>query len=159
IEPSTNGVHPTLQAEGMRGPYSNALKDLILKYVGERSLARIAFCVEDRGAIVQYYSNGQTADSRWVFGGFDYSNGHLQPLPISTLDYSGLQTVDTANRLAGVDRVIIKPTVTITDSLLPAFNPKLNAQGQFDQDALTAAQKSSFKLQNPTDYTAKTADC
>jgi len=153
IEPKTNGVNPTLAAENMRGPYSQALKDLILKYVGEKSLTRIAFCVEDRGPPVGYYNPGQTVDSRWVFGGFDYANGRLQPLPISTLNYSGLQTVDTASRQAGVDPVIVKPSIAITDTILPALNQRM------DQTKVEAAQKASYKLQNPTDYTTKTSDC
>jgi hypothetical protein len=158
LQNNGSGVHPTLEAEGMRGPFSTALKNLILTYAGEKTLTRIAFCVQDRGATVQYY-NAQT-DSRWVFGGFDYSYGQLQPLPISTLDYSGLQTIDTAVRnVAGVDRVIIKPTVTVTDNILFALNPKPEANGQVDPAKMTAAQNASYKLQNPTDYTAKTADC
>jgi hypothetical protein len=156
---TANGVHPTLAAEGPRGPYATALKDLILKYAGEQTLTQIAFCVQDRGAPVGYYGNNQNADSRWVFGRFDYRGGRLQPLAISTLDYTGLQTVDSVIPNPARDAVIVTPESRTPETFLQSFNRKPEANGTLDPAKLEASRVASLNFQNPTKYTAKTADC
>jgi hypothetical protein len=156
-----NGVHPTLATEGVRGPYATALKDLILKYAGERTLTQIAFCVQDRGAAAsQYYGNNGVADSRWVFGRFGYQGGTLSPLDIATLGYTGLQTVDSLNPIPGKrDVVVVTPPSTVPDNFLQAFNRKPEANGTLDPTKLEIARKASINLQNPTKYAASSSDC
>lgn len=163
---TANGVHPTLATEGVRGPYANALKDIILKYAGERTLTQIAFCVQDRGVPSgQYYGNGGVADSRWVFGRFGYHNGTLSPLDIATLGYTGLQTVDSAQPAftpTGTpkrDVVIVTPPSSVPDNFLQTFNRKQEANGQLDPAKLELARKAALNLQNPNKYTANTSDC
>jgi hypothetical protein len=161
---STNqaaGIHPTLQAEGLRGTYATGLKTLILKYAGEKTLARIAFCVQDRAAANggNYYSPGQLADSRWVFGGLEYGGGQTKPASISTLNnYTGLQAIDSQPIPGQRDPIVIQPMVTIPDNILLVLNPTLRGT-QVDQAQLDKGRKASFSLQNPLKYTAKTADC
>jgi hypothetical protein len=157
---SVDGVHPTLAAEGVRGPYASALKDLILKYAGEKTLTQVAFCVQDRGTPSNgYYGNNQIVDSRWVFGRYAYQNGSLRSLDIATLGYTGLQTVDTAARTAGHDTVVVTPPSTVVDNFLQTFNKKLEPNNTLDPAKMEAARKAALNLQNPTKYTANTSDC
>jgi hypothetical protein len=158
FEGQSRGVHPTMFTEGLRGPYATALKALILKYAGEKTLTRIAFAVQDRGAPVGYYNPGSAVDSRWVFGGFDDSYGQLQPLSISTLDYAGLQTVDTSPFNGMRPSTVVAPPITLPDNIMAAFLTP-NENGADAQAKVQAAQNASFRLQNPQSYTAKTADC
>lgn len=156
---TTRGVHPTLAAEGLRGAYATGLKNLILKYAGERTLTQIAFCVQDRGAVLNGYYNGNVADSRWVFGRFEYRAGSLYPLDIASTSYTGLQTVDSAPFNPNRDLVVVSPAPVVQDSFLQFFNRKPEPDGKLDPAKLERARKGSFALQNPTKYTAKNADC
>jgi hypothetical protein len=157
---STNGVHPTLLAEGPRGPYATALKEIILKYAGERTLTQVAFAVQDRGAQANvYYGGNNTSDSRWVFGRFEYRGGKLQPLDIATMDYTGQQTVDSMPANANRKSVIVTPPSTVPDNFLQAFNMERESNGQLDPAKMEAARRAALAFQNPTKYTANSADC
>ncbi len=158
---TTRGVHPTLAAEGLRGAYASALKDLVLKYAGEQTLVQLAFCVQDRGVSNGYYDANQNADSRWVFGRFEHRAGTLYPLDIASLDYTGLQTVDSMPRGGVRDRdpVVVTPALRVKDDFLGVFNWKPEPNGTVDQTKIEAARKGSYSLQNPNKYTARTADC
>ncbi len=157
---TSRGVHPTLAAEGLRGTYATGLKDLILKYAGEQTLTQIAVCVQDRGAPLNgYYNNSTVADSRWVFGRFEYAVGALRPLDVSTLNYTGLQTIDTSPPNGQRDMVVVTPVPTVPDNFLQFFNRKPEASGTVDPVKVDNARRSSFTLMNPKKYTAKTADC
>ncbi len=163
ISPQQDGVHPTLKAEGLRGAYANALKAIILKYAGEQTLSRIAFCVQDRVTNTGgYYQNPQQSpDTRWVFGGFDYRNSRLQPLPIGSLgNYTGLQSVDTFPRQRGDKNLVtVDPAITVPDNILGAFNPVKQPNGSF---AFTDAEKgktAARRLQNPSNWTSANSDC
>jgi hypothetical protein len=156
---TTRGVHPTLFAEGLRGPYSNALKDLLLKYAGEQTLTQIAFCVQDRGAVLNGYYNGNVADSRWVFGRVSYNGGRIDPLDIATLGYTGLQTVDSFPITGKRDPLIITPQPKVSDSFTQFVNRKPGADGKIDPASIETARRASFAFLNPNKYTPKTADC
>lgn len=150
---TTGGVHPTLAAEGLRGAYATALKDLILKYAGARTLTQVAFCVQDRGAPNGGYNGGQVADSRWVFGRFEHRDGNLLPLGISSLDYTGLQSVDSTPANPARAAVVVTPPSRTPDDFLPAFN------GSQDPAKVEAARRAALSFQNPSKYSANTADC
>lgn len=158
---STNGVHPTMAAEGVRGPYATALKDLLLKYAGAQTLVQVAFCVEDRSPTPSGYYNQQQGqpDARWVFGRYEVKGGRIQPLPIASLDYTGLQTVDSTPSPQNRDAVVVTPASKVQDNFLQMFNRKTEANGQLDPAKMEAARVASIKLQNPLSYAASTADC
>lgn len=157
---TTDGVHPTLEAEGVRGPYATALKELILKFAGEQTLTQIAFAVEDRGtATTSYYGGGRPLNNRWVFGRHGYRNGVLQPLGIDSLDYVGLQSMDTLTNGSQRDAVIITPPSRTPDNFLQAFNMKREADGQLDPAKTEAARVAALKFQNPKTYATGAVDC
>jgi hypothetical protein len=60
------GVHPVIEAEGLRGPYATALNALVLRYAGEATLARIARMVLNKVDIV------------WTFDVFDRDGAGLE---------------------------------------------------------------------------------
>jgi hypothetical protein len=163
VSPQQNGVHPTLQQEGLRGAYATSLKAIILKYAGAQTLDRIAFSVEDRiGSGGGSYGQAQgVADSRWVFGGFEHRNGALLPLNISSLgDYTGLQTVDSfPNQRGDKNLITVTPAITVSDNVLGAFNPTPQPNGGFALTDLEKGRDAARKLQNPNDYTTKSSDC
>lgn len=156
---TADGVHPTLAAEGVRGPYATALKELLLKYAGERTLTQVAFCVQDRGAADQYYGGNREVNNRWVFGRHGYRDGHLRPLDIDTLDYVGLQTVDSAAANGRRDAVIVTPAITVRDNVLQQLNRRPEPDGTLDPAKMESARQAALVLQNPDRYTARTADC
>lgn len=165
LSPQQDGIHPTIKEQGLRGAYATALKAILLKYAGEQTLSRIAFCVQDRNAPAGggYYQPNSVQDTRWVFGGFEYRSGRLEPLNIASLgDYTGLQTVDSFPTKRGdKGRVVISPDISIADNVVAAFDPKTlpDNPNAIDPAASQKAQEAALKLQNPNDYTTKTADC
>jgi hypothetical protein len=44
------GVHPTMEAEGLSGPYATELKRIILNFMGGQRLVSVAFMSSDKGA-------------------------------------------------------------------------------------------------------------
>jgi hypothetical protein len=149
-----------MAAEGLRGTYALALKDLVLRYAGERTLTQVAFCVQDRGTLVnQYYNNGITADSRWVFGRVDYRSGGIHPGDIASLNYIGLQTVDSVPANPNRDQVIVTPSPTVADNFMPFLNRKPEPNGTVDQAKIDKARRASLAFLNPNKYTPKNSDC
>jgi hypothetical protein len=163
ISPQQDGVHPTLKEQGLRGAYAIALKGILLKYAGEQTLARIALAVQDRaGNGGGYYQQAQqNPDTRWVFGGFEYNDRKLAPLNIASLgDYSGLQTMDSFPSQRGdKDPVTVTPAIAVKDNILGAFNPVKDANGNFGFTGSDTGRDAARRLQNPTNWTAMTADC
>jgi hypothetical protein len=96
-----------------------------------------------------------------VFGGFEHRNGSLVPLNIASLgDYTGLQTLDSFPGQRGDKNfVTVSPAITVADNVLGAFNPVKQANGAFSFTDLEKGRGAARKLQNPNDYTAKSADC
>jgi hypothetical protein len=158
-----DGVHPTLREQGLRGAYATALKAIILKYAGEQTLERIAFDVQDRaGAGGGYYNQQQgNPDTRWIFGGLQYRNGSLQPMPIGSLgDYTGLQTIDSFPSQRGDKNLVtVDPAVTVRDNILGAFNPVKQPNGSFAFTDQEKGREAARRLQNPTNWTASNSDC
>jgi hypothetical protein len=152
---STNGVHPTMAAEGLRGPYATALKDLVLQYAGAQNLVQVAFCAQDRNnqQTAGYYNQGRNPDTRWVFGRYQVQSGTLQPLPVAATDYTGLQTIDSVPSPQGRDAVVVAPKTKAADDILPLLN------AVSDPVAREKARVAAVKFQNPLAYTANTADC
>lgn len=151
---TTRGVHPTLQEQGLRGAYATALKDLLLEHIGVENLTEVAFCVQDRFAHVGGgYGGNRQENSRWVFGRHEVRRGQLVPMPIQTLDYTGLQTVDTmpANQ-DRKDSVIVQPPPRTPDDIFPAFNGS-------DANKAAEARAAAVRLQNPVSYATNALDC
>jgi hypothetical protein len=160
----SRGPHPTMLDEGLRGAYATALKDLILQYAGEQTLTQIAFCVQDRGAAASaYYGDNGSADSRWVFGRFEYARGanggYVTPGDISTLNYTGFQTVDSAAPTEDRAAVVVTPASTVPDNFLRVFNREVEENGTIDATKIQKAMRSARALSNPLKYTPQTADC
>jgi hypothetical protein len=163
ISNQQDGVHPTLREQGLRGAYATALKAIILKYAGEQTLERIAFDVQDRAGNGGGYYNQQQGnpDTRWIFGGFQYRGGSLQPMTIGSLgDYTGLQTIDSFPSQRGDKNLVtVDPPITVRDDILGVFNPVKQPNGSFAFSDQEKGRESARRLQNPTSWTATTADC
>lgn len=163
VSQQQDGVHPTIKEQGLRGAYATALKAIILKYAGEQTLERVAFDVQDRaGNGGGYYGNNQgNPDTRWIFGGFQYRGGALQPMQIGSLgDYTGLQTIDSFPSQRGDKNLVtVEPAITVQDNILGVFNPVKQPNGQFQLTDQEKGRQAARRLQNPTSWTATTADC
>ncbi len=167
VETVDFGVHPTLAAEGLKGPYATALADLILKYVGEQNLSQIAFCIADRGpelARNPSYNTAALEDNRWVFGRFEVRGGQTYPIETPTLNTSGFQTIDTSpSATAARDVVVMNPPPRTPDNFLYNFNYSINrpnvAQPPLDNARFAAGRASALNFLNPMKYTVRNSDC
>ena len=167
VETVDFGVHPTLAAEGLKGPYATALADLILKYVGEQTLSQIAFCIADRGPEVgrnNAYNQFALEDNRWVFGRFEVRGGQMYPIETPTLNSSGFQYIDTSpSATAARDVVVMNPPPRTPDNFLYNFNYSINrpnvSQPPLDNTRFAAGRASALNFLNPMRYTVRNSDC
>jgi hypothetical protein len=64
-------VHPALAAQGASGPYGTALRELVLGYIGEQTLARVTF-----------FLRAPPVNEVWFFGGFERKDGTMTAMNI-----------------------------------------------------------------------------
>jgi hypothetical protein len=75
-------VHAALLAQGIEGAYGVALRDMILARIGEENLTRLTFFLRAPPAV-----------EVWFFGGFERSNGELEPIDIVGLGQENQQVI------------------------------------------------------------------
>ncbi len=71
VKDGTLDVHPALVAQGVTGPYGTALRDLVLRYAGDRNLVRTTF-----------FLRAPPTQEVWFLGGFDRVEGKLQTIDV-----------------------------------------------------------------------------
>jgi hypothetical protein len=158
------GVHPTLVNEGLRGPYAEGLRDLILSYAGSNNLTQVAFCVQDRGGGRNSYYGETTVMSesnRWAFGRFDVKQGTLYAQSVATLDFAGVQSSDIEPGWLGrADAkrtpLVVTPSAQTPDNYFARFN---KVPQELDAAGWEGVSKAAFNFMNPRKYTARNSDC
>jgi len=134
-------VHPVMLAEGLDGPYAQALHRLVLEGAGDRNLVRVATSV----AIF---------DQSWDFRSFDRSGDSLTATPIPRI---GTETTQHFANSAGTHNIgTMSPRPTPDDLSLLLDEPKLSSAP--DADVATAA-RAAVASENPNLTNRVTTDC
>lgn len=138
-------VHPALAREGVRGPFGDGLRSLLLAHAGRAALTRVTFMgLEQLG-------------QRWRFGGFDVVAAELRPLTIATAN-APEQTFSNRD-LDGVTFAAssMSPPSASPDDVRLLFEPaSLAAAGDAER---RAAYRRALRLENPRLHSPETVDC
>jgi hypothetical protein len=142
------GVNPFIKQEGLAGDYAQALRSIILKYIGEKNLARVTF--------MQLFMNEKT----WMFGGFDFVNGESVPILVARTK----TTFQIFNNSVPSDRPFwflggmnpAPPQDLENLGILVADSRTLAPQ---NEDEISAAVKTAFRFENPDMNNPGTVDC
>ncbi|QDK38424.1 hypothetical protein [Bdellovibrio sp. NC01] len=139
-------IHPRMKAEGLKGPYYTKLRNLILKYCGEKTLIRMT------------NMNVMAGEQLWIFSGFDVVNGEPKFMTIP--------------RIKGRTQGIISSSSafqSFTGGMMPT--PQEDPLfGKLIQDSYTVKKKSSDgelqdlmalvqEYENPDRHNPGTVDC
>ena len=140
------GVHPTLSAQGWNRPYGRALKSLILKWCGEKSLFKITFAASPQLA-------------RWFFGGSLIQAGQLLALEIPRINTTGTQlfvnSSSSINFLAG----IMSPAAPSGQDEFNRLLADSSLSAVKEPQALKASHLTAVRLENPRLGNPQTLDC
>ena len=139
------GIHPALAREGIEGPFSRALRALLLAHVGRENLTRVTFMgVEQVG-------------QAWRFGGFDLEGGKLVPMKIPLVDV----TEETFHNrdLDGVtfSAASTAPVSPAAEDIRLLFDPLALSAARDDERR--AAYGHALRIENPTMTSPATVDC
>lgn len=144
-EPAPLWAHPVLQREGLRGPFAEGLKALVLRHLGERRIARLTF-----------FARGDTLLSSWIFGAFERKGASFARVDIATTSTSE-QTLRTSLPDGGL---FVGSTPTPTNA---QDNPLLLIHGPLaraaDEQTRARAFGAALRIENPLRHTPDTIDC
>lgn len=143
------GVNPFIKQEGLSGSYHQALRTIVLKYIGEANLTRVTF--------MQLFGNEKV----WFFGGLDFKSGQETSMLIPRI----AKTFQAFSNGVSLDRPFwftggIRPE--------PSADEKENLQilvkdsrvlGPQHEDEIKAAVKAAFRFENPDFHNPGTLDC
>lgn len=135
------GVHPVMQAEGLRGPYALRLRQLILDGAGASNLVRVA--------VMQLQQPG----SVWRFTAFDLAGDELVRLPVPRTDgpTQAFSLSDTE-----VNAGFLDPSPD--GSLVPLLLDPTAIQSA-SPSTLAAAGAEAFAIENPGRHDTTDTDC
>jgi hypothetical protein len=136
------GVHPVMQAEGLRGPYALRLRQAILDGAGASNLVRVA--------VMQLQQPG----SVWRFTAFDLAGDELVRLPVPRtggLDSQAFSLSDTETNAGFLDP---SPEGSLVPLLLDP-----SAIRSASMSTLAAAGAEAFAIENPGRHDTTDTDC
>ena len=150
-------VHPVLKAEGLNGPFAQALQAIWLKYAGRDNLTKMTFmAVRGRSLL-------------WSFGGWDVdTSGKMEHIRIARFDRgpdgspNGVLTQVFVNQSeAGDDFVksVIAPAPLSGESLGFLLRGAADIAEARDRDAILFALNSAHAIENPRSHSPETMDC
>jgi len=137
-------IHPGLAAQGLSGPYGQALRDLILTHAGTDNLTQITF-MRVKGFVLD----------QWDFGGFELIQ--RQPVPIVGVT-TATQTFVNVAGISDEDYVgRVDPEPSPADNIIPAYDSLLfrRASAEVRQNVAQAV----LRLEHPGRHHPKTVDC
>jgi len=137
-------VHPVMKSQGLDGQYAQALKALVLKIAGEKTLSRVAFM-----ALV-------TKDNRWTFGAFNRSNAVLVPDEIPRTKGKTVQGVVEGGQGSTTRAGELVPTISGDDLITLLETLELVSA---DEGTLKRALESALRIEHPARSSPKTIDC
>jgi len=142
------GVNPYIKQEGLNGSYDQALRNILLKYIGEKNLSRITF--------MQLFMNEKV----WFFGGFDFKNTVATPIQIARIN----QPIQAFSNTVSTDRPFwfvggISPAPEGEENLKILVKDSRVIAPQQDEIAIKAAVRAAFRFENPDIHNPGTVDC
>jgi hypothetical protein len=156
------GPHPVIVQQGLAGGMSAGVQKLILQYVGEENLVRVAMF-------------GTDDQLNWIFRANDLPDGGADAIadagaatttpfviPNETLGDPHLQTITSASRPPDVPPLgafalgwFFQPMISSPDDIEPLGGANQSPTTQMSSDAFTAL----LRLEDPTQRTFDTTDC
>jgi hypothetical protein len=137
--------HPILAKQGLGGPFSKGVEQLILKVAGEKNLTRVAAL------------SSTVAFPAWGLRAANVTNaaeGAMSPFVIPTLAGDGGVTGQTVEKSGGGFR--FAPETTSADNLAPLDD---GTPESLSTSARREAFNSLVRVENPSDNSPNTIDC
>lgn len=150
--PSTGGalrVHPGLQQRGLRSPYAQRLRELLISTSARGQLTRVTFIA--RGGEVG-------KENTWRFGGFDVAGDVMTRLAIASLPGRVVEQTISADR-ANSNRSVSPETPTPDGYALGALFAPAGAPTSEIQAAYEAALRIENPRLAPRPHTSESLDC
>jgi len=137
-------VHPTLEREGLTGPYAAGIRAAILAVAGATRLERLTFMQVMEPA------------NFWTFGGFDRSpSGQYAPTAIPGFRDS----IQRLSNNVSTDelRIVVTPSVIDGDDLTPLYDS--SRVPAMSRAARLVTLGAALRIESPLRHSAATVDC
>lgn len=141
------GVHPMILQEGLRGPYWQELKKLVLKYAGKENLSRLTVMTVN------------TVGTVWVFTGMDLlPDGHYERIKIPRIDHIAQAFfVDLADLTEFRSSINPYPKNQVAWMNFISHSKQEKSEGKLDD--IRSALDQAFRIENPSLENTGTVDC
>lgn len=139
------GVHPTMAAQGLGGEFWRQLKEILLKYCGERSLTRATAMTLDFN------------ENQWVFIGVDVKAGETTPIKVPRTPNLG-QSISMTIGDGSEFRATVFPFAMSRPALWLLDNSEV-AKKKLSTAELAEASREFFRLENPKLHDTGNTDC
>jgi hypothetical protein len=145
------GPHPILVAQGLGGPFAQALRDIVLEHVGAERIGRVTFFDHQN-------SEGHT----WTFGVFDRGAGGAVALSATTIPLtdSTTQTIGGSSAVGTFASSFADgASSTGADRVAPLVSGSRPLPASAEAASLQIAFDAALRVQNPTLHDVETTDC
>lgn len=138
-------IHPTLKEQGYEGNFWLSLKDLLLKYCGEKSLTQITVMTLEG------------AEDQWVFSGIKFNQGLIHPIMIPKVFSTG-QTFMAAETDTRHFQATVAPIKTGNLGLW-FFDNSRSVKNKFTESEFKVWVRELLEVENPLKHNSGTTDC
>ncbi len=138
-------IHPLMAKEGLSGSYWQQMRELLLKYCGEKNLSRATVMTVE------------AHEDQWVFTGFDIQGDSVEAMTIPGIGTTG-QTFMTTLLEAKEFIASIMP-INFPEIGLWFFDNSQVARQQFSEKDFQKWSRDLLKIEDPRQHNPGTVDC
>ncbi|MBC7371889.1 MAG: hypothetical protein H7326_10005 [Bdellovibrionaceae bacterium] len=138
-------IHPVIAKEGLNGKMWLQLKDLLLKYCGEKNISRITIMTLEGGG------------DQWSFSGFNITENSVQQLAIPKV-FGKAQTIMAA-LVGSLDFLGTIMPINFSNLGLWFIDNSKIAKNKFPEKDFRIWTEDLLKIENPRVHNSGTTDC
>lgn len=139
-------VHPRIKQEGLSGPYWTYLKQLLLRYCGERNLTRMTAM------------NVMGGEQLWIFTGVDIEAGRTKPLQIPRIGRPSQGVIQSSSESQSFTGGM-KPEPLDDQDFSQLVSDSHTTKATFSEQELKALMGKVQDYENPEKNNPGTLDC
>lgn len=139
-------IHPLLRKEGYGGPYWKYLRELIIKYCGEKNLVRVTAM------------NVMNGELMWIFQGFDVIVGQTKNVRIARVGSVSQAVIVTSSQFSSFTGGMMPPPQQ-DPAFAELIKDSATVKKKYSEEQIQKIMVSAFEYENPTKHNPGTVDC
>lgn len=139
-------IHPQLSKEGYSGPYWKYLRELVLKYCGEKNLVRVTAM------------NVMNGELMWIFQGFDVIGGQTKNIKVARIGGMSQGVIVTSAQFSSFTGGMMPPPQQ-DPAFAELIKDSATVKKKFTEEQIKKIIVSAYEYENPTKHNPGTVDC